>query len=471
MTPTEIPAASLLDLIAALRARALSPVELVEHTLARIERTHAQINAVVALRDREQVMAEARQAEARIGRGEGRPLEGVPLGVKDLEDVAGMVTSCGSKLYADHVAARDEVHVERLRAAGAIVVGKTNTPEFGLSSITKNLLFGDSRNPWNVQRSPGGSSGGSAAALVGGVLPLVTASDGGGSIRIPASFSGAYGFKPSFGRVPMGPSPAFSTTLRACYGPLTKTVEDAAFVLDQYAGPSPHDPTSLPAVEHRYLDRVRKGAPDGLRLGLSLDMGGMPVESEVKAAVEEGARVLQGLGHTLVPIAGGPPQAGDSWLQTAGFAVAASHGERARGRESELAKWVAELMREGATMSPGAWEQSQRMRAEIRDFCTHVFEQCDLLISPTTPYTAPPARGPFPSEIDGTPCSAGASGQFCMPFNYNWNPAASVRVGMSKAGLPIGMQLAGPMHRDALVLQVSRAFERERPWHPDWPVC
>jgi len=185
-------ALSLVDLTAQLHARKLSPVELMDAVLARIDATNPTLNAVVALHDRERLRAQAREAEARIARGEGRPLEGVPLGVKDLEDTAGLITSHGSVPYKNNRVEHDSVQVERLRAAGAIPIGKTNAPEFGVTAITKNLVFGVTRSPWNPERTPGGSSGGSAAVLAGCIVPLVTASDGGGSTRIPASFVGAF---------------------------------------------------------------------------------------------------------------------------------------------------------------------------------------------------------------------------------------------------------------------------------------
>ena len=188
---------TLLELCERLRERRASPVELMEAVLARIDATRDTLNAVVAVQPREALLEQARDAERRIRSGDARPLEGVPLGVKDLENVAGMVTSNGSLLFKDDVAARDDIHVARLRAAGAIPMAKTNAPEFGPTAITKNLLHGVTRNPWNLEHTPGGSSGGSSAALTGAVLPLVTASDGGGSIRIPAAWTGAFGLKPS----------------------------------------------------------------------------------------------------------------------------------------------------------------------------------------------------------------------------------------------------------------------------------
>ncbi|MCZ6782095.1 MAG: amidase, partial [Proteobacteria bacterium] len=204
--------------------RELSPVELMEATLARIDATQESLNAFSALRDPDAVLGEAREAEARIGRGEARLLEGIPLGVKDLEDAQGLVTSYGSVPFKDNLATRDSIQVERLRAAGAIVVGKTNAPEFGYTAITKNLLFGVTRNPWDLERSPGGSSGGSSAAIAGGVIPLATASDGGGSVRIPASLTGCFGLKISYGRMPNGPKKLWVMDDTAVDGPLTRCV-------------------------------------------------------------------------------------------------------------------------------------------------------------------------------------------------------------------------------------------------------
>ncbi|HBZ69327.1 MAG TPA: amidase, partial [Deltaproteobacteria bacterium] len=189
----------------------MSPVELMRATLARIDATQEKLNAFVALRDESALIADARLAQARIGRGEARPLEGVPLGVKDLEDACGLVTTHGSLPFKNNLAQRDSLQVERLRAAGAIVVGKTNAPEFGWTAITKNLLFGETRNPWKLDRTPGGSSGGSSAAIAGGIVAMATASDGGGSVRLPATFTGCFGLKPSFGRIPHGPEDLWVT--------------------------------------------------------------------------------------------------------------------------------------------------------------------------------------------------------------------------------------------------------------------
>jgi aspartyl-tRNA(Asn)/glutamyl-tRNA(Gln) amidotransferase subunit A len=466
---TDFRSASLLDLTAALRARALSPVDLMELVLSRIDATRDTLHAVVSQRERSELLVDARAAEERIARGEARPLEGIPLGVKDLEDVGGLVTSQGSIPFRDRVAARDSTQVERLRAAGAIVVGKTNTPEFGFTAITKNLVHGVSRSPWNLDRTPGGSSGGSAAALAGSVLPLVTASDGGGSIRIPASFTGAFGLKPSFGRIPLGPTDRWGYGDTAVYGPLTKTVEDAALFLDQVVGPSPYDPNSLPHPGLSYLEAVRAPLSGKLRIGFSPDLGYAVVQSDVAAAVEEGARVLESLGHRLDSLQDGPPMIGPQWGVLGSFELASQLHPWLPAREPDFGRAFLASVRVGWQMTPELWGEGARLRAELNAWCARAFERFDLLVTPTVPYDPPPARGPFPAETEGRAQIALSVASFTIPFNLSWHPAATVRAGRSRAGLPIGMQIVGPRHRDDLVLQAARAFERARPWHPDWP--
>src|SRR4029453_7287695 len=215
----ELLSLTLVELTERLAARRASPVELMEAVLARIDATHAELNAVVVRRDPDLCLAEARTAERRIAQGDARPLEGIPLGVKELEPVAELPWTQCSPLFADRVANHDSVQVERLKPAGAIVIGKTTAPEFGAPAYTKNRLHGVTRSPWNLELTPGGSSGGSSAALAGGVLPLVTASDGGGSIRIPASFTGCFGLKPSYGRVPREQLEHWEYGTTAVYGP------------------------------------------------------------------------------------------------------------------------------------------------------------------------------------------------------------------------------------------------------------
>ena len=461
---------SLIELCEQLSRRKLSAVELMQAVLGCIETKNAEVNALVAMRDPDALLSEARRADTRLTSGRARPLEGIPCGVKDLEDATGLVTSHGSRLFGNAVAQRDEIHVARLRAAGAIVVGKTNVPEFGTSALTKNLLHGVTRSPWNPERTPGGSSGGSAAALVSGMLPLVTASDAGGSIRIPAAWSGAFGLKPSRGRVPVASPRIWDASQVLVCGPLTKTVQDAALLVDLLTGPAPEDPSSLPQSGYSFLERTRNCALPKLTIGLSLDLGHAQVQAEIGAAVEASARVYESLGHEIRTITGWPPPAGDAWMSLVAWELAAKLRRQLPAARPLLARYLQQALRQAREMGPTRWGEIQERRAAVLAWCARTFADVDLLLTPTTPYEAPAAGGPFPGELDSWARDPNAAGLFTIPFSLTWNPGASVRAGMTGSGLPIGMQIVGPFRRDDVVLQAARAFERERPWHPDWPI-
>jgi aspartyl-tRNA(Asn)/glutamyl-tRNA(Gln) amidotransferase subunit A len=467
---TELLALPLVELAVLLRARKASPLELMEAVLARIDATNADLNAFVALHPREKLLADARAAEARLARGEARPLEGIPLGVKDLEDAAGLPNTEGSLLFRDRISEQDTTQVARLRAAGAIVVGKTNAPEFGATAITKNLVYGVTRSPWDLDATPGGSSGGSAAALAANVCPLVTASDGGGSIRIPASFVGAFGLKTSFGRVPRGPLEQWEFDDKSVSGPLTKTVADAALVLDVTAGPSPCDPNSLPAPGLSYVAALAESLPAGTRFGWSPDLGYAVVQSDVAALAEDAAQVFEKLGHRLVEVAGGPPELGREWGLLGSFELRSYLSAFLPERRGELGRGLLQGLDLAETIDARAWGEMARKRAELNAWCAALFEQVDFLLTPTVPYDPPPAKGPFPRETEGRRQRPAGVAAFTIPFNWSWHPAATVRAGLSRRGLPAGLQIVGPRHRDDLVLRAALAYERERPWHPHWPT-
>jgi len=464
---------SLTELLELLESREVSCSELMHHTLERIEATHPTLNAVVSLRPREDLMAEAEAADTRRAGGDVRSLEGVPLGVKDLEDVAGMVTSMGSRVFRDSTAGADSTQVARLRSAGAIVVGKTNTPEFGFTAITKNPLFGVTRSPWNPERTPGGSSGGSAAVLAGGVLPLVTSSDGGGSIRIPASFTGAFGLKPSQGRVPRGPMKAWDYGSTAVYGPLTRTVTDAALFLDLVAGPSPCDPGSLPHPGVSYRDVLESGLPAGIRIAWSPDLGYARVQSDVARVTADAVASFEHAGLTVEPledeVPGGPPLLTAAWSSLGNFLLAGQLHEPLRNQRSDMTHSFAAALEQARGMTPEEFGQAARERSRLNDWCARVFDRFDLLLTPTVPYDPPLARGPFPTHTEGREQVPAGVASFTIPFNMSGHPAATVRAGLSDAGLPVGLQITGPRHRDDLVLRAARLFERARPRHPDWP--
>ncbi len=438
-------------------------------TLARIDAGNPTLNAFVAFRERDALLSDAAAADLRIARGEARPLEGIPLGVKDLEDVAGLVTSEGSVPFKDNLAERDSVQVSRLRAAGAIVVGKTNAPEFGYTAITKNLLFGVTRNPWNLERSPGGSSGGSSAAIAGSLVPLVTASDGGGSVRLPASMTGCFGLKPSFGRIPNESKGLWTTGDMAVQGPLTRSVEDAALHLDVTVGAHALDPNSLPHPGSSYraiLDEL----PAGLRVGWSPDLGYAVVQSDVGEVAYDAARVFEELGLRFDELKTGMPELGYDWGLLNAFEMLGRLAPLLPAHEHEFGRAFLRGTKTGSRMTPEIYGDLRRRREQLNRWCADVFERFDLLLTPTMPFDPPPAGGPFPAETEGRKQPFASVGSFTIPFNLSWHPAATVRAGFSRAGLPVGLQIVGPRHRDDLVLQAARAFERVRPWHGEWPT-
>ncbi len=461
---------TLTELAGALAGKQASAVEVMQAVLARIDSTNEDLNAVVAMHGRDRLLADARAADERIGRGEARPLEGVPLGVKDLEDTEGLITSHGSLPFKDNLATQDTVQVARLKAAGAIVVGKTNAPEFGATAITKNLVYGSTHSPWSLAHTPGGSSGGSAAALAAGVLPLVTSSDGGGSIRIPASFVGAFGLKTSYGRIPSGPNARWDYGDTAVAGPMTKTVADAALFLDQVAGPSPLDPNSLPHPGISYQESLRAGLPSTLRIGYSPDLGYAVVQSDIAEAVYDAVRVFEKLGHSVEDVAGGPPAMGREWGAFGAFELAARLRDLLPERRDEFGRGLIQGVIEADEFTAADFGRMQEGREALNRWCAEIFDRYDLLVTPTIPYDPPPARGPFPAETEGRKQLAWGVASFTLPFNMSWHPAGTVRVGLSRAGLPMGMQIVAPRHRDDLVLLAAQAFERERPWHPEWPT-
>jgi aspartyl-tRNA(Asn)/glutamyl-tRNA(Gln) amidotransferase subunit A len=458
----------LTEIVALLSQRTLSPVELMQETLDRIAATNDKLNAFVLLREHDELLTDAAEAERRIQAGEGRLLEGIPVGVKDLEDVAGLVTSKGSVPFRDNVAAQDSVQVERLEAAGAIVVGKTNTPEFGYTAITKNLLFGVSRNPWNLERTPGGSSGGSSAAIAGGVVPMVTASDGGGSVRLPASFTGCFGLKPSYGRIPHESTHLWTMDDTSVYGPLTRTVEDATLHLDTTVGAHPLDPNSLPHPGYSYR-AILDDLPEQLRIGYSPDLGYAVVQDDIAELVYDAARSFEDMGHRFEEVKSGLPESGLDWGLGGAFELLAQLGHLLPEHEADFGRSFIRGVKAGHSINAERWGHMRRRRAELNNWCAEIFERYDLLLTPTIPFDAPPAKGPFPSETEGRPQPTASVGSFTIPFNLSWHPAATVRAGLSKAGLPVGLQIVGPRHRDDLVLQAAHAYERARPWAHEWP--
>ncbi|HZR85069.1 MAG TPA: amidase [Candidatus Binatia bacterium] len=452
------------------RRREISPVELMQATLERIATVDRRLNAFVALRREDEMLADARAVEQRIARGDDPgPLAGLPLGVKDLEDAAGLPNTHGSLLFRDHVATGDTIQVERLRRAGAIVVGKTNAPEFGYTCFTTNRLFGPTRNPWNLERTPGGSSGGSSAAVAGGLVALATASDGGGSVRIPAAYTGLVGLKPTQGRIPWGPDEMLRHSACIVSGPLTRSVADAALWLDVTAGPHSLDPFSLPAPEARYQDLLERD-PGRLRIGWSPTLGYARPEKQVRREVEKAVAALADAGHEVDEVDPGFPDVVLHWMQYLVFEDLAFLAPYLTD-ESLLDPGYLPGLGIARAATPESFGQVMRIRSELVAKLADVFARFDLLATPTCATTAFAAEGPLPIEVDGRPIETPGGGvAYTYPFNFTGNPAISLRAGFGDDGLPVGLQLVAPRLREDLLLRVAAQLERSRPWADAWPA-
>ena len=460
------PAWELADLIA---RKEISPLELMRDTLERIERINPDLNAFVALCP-EAALAEAAAMTEAIAKGEHPgPLAGLPLGVKDLEDTAGMVTSYGSIPFKDNMARVDSIQVARLKAAGAIVVGKTNVPEFGFTGFTKNRLHGITRNPWNVERTPGGSSGGAAAAIAGGLVPLCTGSDAGGSIRIPSSYSGCFGIKPTFGRIPAGPAPFVSTSTMIVMGPVTRCVRDAALYLDCTAGQHAADPYSLPAPATQYLTGI-EDCPQRLKIAFSPDLGYAVVQKEIMCCVEKAVKAFEQMGHAVELWSGSLPDTGDVWGALVATDIYAQLCEELEKKREQIGRTLVAVLDGTRNMTIAQFTAIQQLRARLNAVLESLFDEFDLLLTPTMPTEAFAAEGPPPSEIDGKPIPLLGAVAFTYPFNFSGHPAASVPAGLTPAGLPAGLQIVAPRHREDLILQAARAYEKVRPWKDGWPI-
>ena len=452
----------LTELVDRIVAKQISPVELLRSYLDRIDRHNGALNAIVTLHA-ERGLEAARILERRLQAGEpAGPLAGMPFVVKDLEDVGGMRTTFGSLLFADHVAARDSLQVERLCAAGAYPIGKSNTPEFGAYMQTSNALFGATRNPWNLERTPGGSSGGAAAALVGGLVPLVTASDGGGSIRHPAAFTGCVGLKPTFRRVPQRPDPVLTFDDTVVWGPLTLTVRDAARLADVTFGPSEEDPSALPAPSASYEAGLEQPVAP-LRIGFCPDMGHR-VQPDVAREVEASARAFEALGHHVELFNAPPPFVGKAWSLLGAMSEYLRHGDLLDGAADKLDPLLRDGLRRLRVRAADDLAYVYRRRTELLRWTSAAFARFEILLMPTLPLEAFPVEVLHPSEIAGQPIRVHDAFPFTHPFNLSGHPALSVPAGMTDAGLPAAIQLVAGHFREDLLLRLGRQFELARPW-------
>ncbi|MEZ4862124.1 MAG: amidase family protein [Caldilineaceae bacterium] len=453
------------ELSAAIRARQLSPVEIVEAVLARIEALNPTLNAFLAI-DHDGARAAARSAESAVMHGEALGLlHGVPVSIKDLEPTAGLRCTYGSKFYADNIATFDGLVTERVKQAGGIITGKTNTPHYGHKDMTDNLLGEPCRNPWKLDRTPGGSSGGAAAAVAAGLGPLAHGSDGAGSIRIPAALSGVFGIKASFGRVPNWPNPDIWTG-RTHQGPLARTVADAALFLQVLAGPDARDPLSIDNQPDDYVAAVAQpfAALRGLRIAWSEDLGYAAVDPEVRQLTAAAAQRFADFGCHVEAVDPGwsDPRAigGLAWY----VSFAARLGEQYRTQPAWFEPSLAEMIEAGLRASGVDYVSTSLARTAFQQHAQRFFQTYDLLLTPQMPVGAWPVDQP-PATIAGRPTPSMFDRlSFTFPFNMTGQPAASVPCGFTREGLPVALQIVGRWHADTLVLQAAAAFEQAQPW-------
>jgi aspartyl-tRNA(Asn)/glutamyl-tRNA(Gln) amidotransferase subunit A len=450
------------ELAALIRSKQVSPVEVVDAVLARVERLGPTLNCFAAV-TAEEARDAAVAAEVAVMTGEALgPLHGVPVSIKDLLFTRRVPTTGGSRLFADHVPEEDAVAVERLKGAGAIIIGKTTTPEFGHKAVTESPLFGITRNPWNPALTPGGSSGGAGAAVAAGLGPLAVGTDGGGSIRIPASFCGIYGLKPSFGRVPQNPGfPGWETLSHT--GPMTRTVRDAALMLEAIAGPDDRDRHSLPAAAHPFVAACEHGIA-GLSVAWSPDLGYARVDPEVADLCAAAAERFESFGGHVEVVSPYWEDPEETFRITVGAETWSAWGDRVEADGERMDRSLRALLRFGSEVTAAQYLRAMRRRGEFWTEVQRFLARFDLLITPTVAVPAFEVGKPGLNEINGRPSSPLGWTPFCFPFNLTGQPAATVPVGFTGAGLPVGLQIVGRRHADHTVLAASAAFEAAQPW-------
>src|SRR5712691_2357893 len=452
------------ELAALIRKKQVSPVEVIGAVLDRIDTINPRLNAFVTLTG-EQARREAKAAERALMKRGARlgPLHGVPFSVKDLVITRGVRTTFGTPLYRDHVPTEDAPMVERMKAAGGIMLGKTNTPTFGWIGATHNLVFGVTRNPWNLDRTPGGSSGGASAAVAAGLGPLAIGTDGGGSIRIPASFAGIFGHKASFGRIPAYPASAAWSLSHI--GPMTRTVTDAALMMNVCAGPDSRDQFSLPAEGVDYV-KALKGSVKGLRIAWVPDPGyAKLVDPEVTAVCARAAKRFRELGCRVEEVNPKWPLPKQPWKAIFCGGIATRLAPFLPERRADIDAGLASLIDETMSWGPTTYVQAWFDRMAWWEHPRRLFETYDLMLSPTV--ACPPFKVGLdnPSEIAGRPADSYEWIPYTYPFNMTGQPACSVPAGFTADKLPVGLQIVGRRFDDATVLRAAAAFERAQPWH------
>ncbi len=436
------------ELAAGIRAREFSAREVMASHLERIADVNPRVNAIVTLLEPERALALADEADASQPRG---VLHGLPIAVKDLEETAGMRTTYGSSLYADHVPAADSLLVERLRRAGALVIGKTNTPEFGAGSQTFNAVFGATRNPWDLARTPGGSSGGAAAAVAAGMLPFADGSDLGASVRNPAAFCSLVGLRPSPGVIPSaGPGDRWNPL--PVRGPIARTVDDVALLLSALAGSDPRDPLSVGAP---FVPDLGSGDVRGLRIAWSRDLGGLPVEPQVTAVLESRRATLEELGCVVEDAEPAFDGADEAFEVLRGVTFAGAFAAIA----DQVKPALADNIRFGLSLTPERIARALELRGELFARMREFLGRFDAFAAPVTQVAPFSVDLEYPRAIAGVEMGSYLEWfRSCSRITVTAHPAVAVPAGLTADGLPIGLQLVGRHRGEQALLRLARAF-------------
>jgi aspartyl-tRNA(Asn)/glutamyl-tRNA(Gln) amidotransferase subunit A len=448
------------ELARAIVSRGLSPVEAVESSLARLDATEPRLHSfVTVLADRALRGAKLMETQLRQRKPQG-PLAGVPISVKDLIAVGGVPLTFGSRSMAHNVAPHDAVAVERLENAGAIIIGKTTTSEFGCKAVGDSPLTGSTRNPWDLSKTAGGSSAGAAASVAAGVTSIALGTDGGGSIRIPAAMTGLFGVKAQFGRVPVFPVAANPTLAHVC--PIGRDVRDVALLLGVLSGYDARDPHSVPVAAPDYLAACDRD-PHALKIAWSPSFGYAAPDAEVCAIAEAAVRAFTELGCVVEEVDAplGPDPAA-IWTAEFYAGVAARLAPTLRDRRELLDPEVATLVEQALTMDAEAYGRAVQMRFVFREKVRRFFGEYDLLLSPTLPVAGVDVGVSIPPRFADRNLVTWVS--YTYPFNLTGQPAASIPAGFTRGGLPVGLQLVARAYREEDLFAAAAAFEMARPW-------
>ncbi len=468
--PRDLTFTGAVELAKLYRARKVSPLEVMQAILARIDAVNPQVNAVVTL-VRESALREARRATGALRRGATLPpLFGVPVGIKDVTPTRGIRTTYGSKLFEDHVPDEDALVVERLRAAGAIVIGKTNTPEFAFGPNTVNTVFGPTRNPWDLGRTAGGSSGGSAAALATGMCPLAEGTDLGGSLRGPAAFCGVVGFRTTPGLIPRYPS-VLAWDTYSVEGPMARTIADTALMLSVMAGPDDRAPISYDVDAGRFLRAVKAPSVKGWRIAWTPDLGGLVlVDHQVRAVFERAAGVFRSAGARMEAACPDMSDVPEIVRLTRGFLMVARHADKLPEHRAVLQEGLVENTEQGLGLSSRDVARGELLRTQQYHRAREFLAERDVWITPTMAVPAFPVEHPHVMEIDGQPVGKAMQRSY-LTYAYSvlGLPAISIPCGFTSSGLPVGLQIVGKRRGEAAVLRAAAAFEAVEPWADHLP--